>query len=492
MPLPQVWLVALLVVVGAALFRRPLRQHRLPQLPEPLILGAVLSWAILASLPLDPLPNGYRSWVRSLDDLLFSYLAVRMVLWVFLELPAALGWRKQPPRILVQLLLLAGGTLATVIVVQEQARFDLVGLVTTSAVLTAMIGLAAQEPLKDLLAGLELQFDDVFKEGDFIDLGDGTAGMVMSINWRDTCLKDICGALVVVPNTRVTEVVMRNYGTFGTMGNRFSLGLDYALPPAQARALLLSVLRQHPLVLAEPPPSVRVKAFEDSAIAYEILAFQPPGSLAAMLELRSDLLEQIWYALERIGQSIPYPVRELRPKRASLDPAHPTHHSQEGRGALLERNPLFVGLSAEEKLSLAAHTCCLRFAPGEVVVREGAHGDSLFQVVTGSVEVLKEQASGPAVRVACLHSGELFGEMSMLTDSPRSATVRTVEESVLLEVSRQQLAPLLQRNPPLMDRLAHLVSERRGQLEGLAQERVEVQENQLLRRMQQLFASLTW
>ncbi len=492
MPLLQVWLITLILVVLLVLLQGLILRLKLPPLPGQLILAAILAWSLVRSLPSDQLPVSYRSWVRSLDVLMICYLGIRMSLWGFLELPATLGWRKQPPQILLQLLMLAGGAVATVIVVQEQARFDLVGLVTTSAVLTAMVGLAAQEPLKDLLAGLELHFDDVFQQGDFIDLGEGTVGVVVSMNWRDTLLKDITGALVVVPNTKITEVVMRNYGSFGSMGNRFSIGLDYALPPAQARTLLLGVLHQNPRVLVQPAPAVRVQAFDDSAITYDILAFQQPGNLAALLDLRSELFEQIWYALERTGQSVPYPVRELRPKRVVLDAAHPTQHSLEDRCQLLALNPLFGDLNEEETTSLARESRCQRFAPGEVVVREDARGDSLFQVVQGSVEVLKEKVDGPPVRVACLNPGDVFGEMSMLTDTRRTATVRAVDECVLLEVSRQHLGPLLQRNPALMDRLAHLVSQRRGELEGLAREKVKVQENQLLRRMQHLFENLTW
>ncbi|MCP9818831.1 mechanosensitive ion channel [Synechococcus sp. Cruz-9H2] len=491
MPVLEVWLTAIVLMVLLLPLQLLIRRLRLPKLPIQLATLAILSWSVVRTLPLIVLPAQYQAWISTIDELMFSYLGIRMALWGFLELPAALRLRKEPAQILLQLLMLGGGTVATVIVVQEQARFNLVSLVTTSAVLTAMLGLAAQEPLKDLFAGLELQFDDVFSVGDFLDLGDGTLGVVVSINWRDTCLRDLTGALVVVPNTKVTEVVVRNYVAFGAMGNRFNLGLDYSLPPSRARQLLLDVLEKHPRVLKQPSPAVRVQAFADSAITYDLLAFQQPGNLGDMLDLRSELLEQIWFSLERAGQSVPYPVRELRPKRVILDSGHPEQRSLQERCNLLSRNPLFGDLSEEEMLQLATTTSCLRFAPGEVVVREGNRGDSLFQVVQGQVEVLKNQDNDEPFRVACLKPGDVFGEMSMLTDTSRSATVRALEECVLLEVSRPSLGPLLQQNPPLMNRLAHLVSQRRGELEGMEREKVRQHENQLLKRMKQLFETLT-
>jgi len=491
MPLLEVWLTAIVLMVLLLPLQLLIRRLRLPKLPLQLATLTILSAAVVRTLPLILMPAHYRAWISTIDELMFSYLGIRMALWGFLEMPAALGLRKQPPDILLQLLILGGGAVATVIVVQEQARFNLVGLLTTSAVLTAMVGLAAQEPLKDLFAGLELQFDDVFSVGDFLELGDGTLGVVVSINWRDTCLRDLTGALVVVPNTKVTEVVVRNYVSFGSMGNRFNLGLDYSLPPSKAKQLLLDVLEKHPRVLKEPSPAVRVLDFADSAITYDLLAFQQPGNLGDLLDLRSELLEQIWFTLERAGQSVPYPVRELRPKRTVLDSGHPEQRGLQERRDLLSRNPLFGDLSEEEMLQLATTSRCLRFAPGEVVVREGNRGDSLFQVVQGLVQVLKDQEGSEPFQVACLKPGDIFGEMSMLTDSNRSATVRALEECVLLEVSRPSLGPLLLENPPLMDRLAHLVSKRRGELEGMEREKVKHNENQLLKRMKQLFETLT-
>ncbi|MCP9824960.1 mechanosensitive ion channel family protein [Synechococcus sp. EJ6-Ellesmere] len=491
MPFLEVWLAAIVVMVLLLPLQLLIRRLRLPKLPLQLATLTILSSAVVRTLPLILMPAHYRAWISTIDELMFSYLGIRMALWGFLEMPAALGLRKQPPDILLQLLILGGGAVATVIVVQEQARFNLVSLLTTSAVLTAMVGLAAQEPLKDLFAGLELQFDDVFSVGDFLDLGDGTLGVVVSINWRDTCLRDLTGALVVVPNTKVTAVVVRNYVSFGSMGNRFNLGLDYSLPPSKAKQLLLDVLEKHPRVLKEPSPAVRVRDFADSAITYDLLAFQQPGNLGDLLDLRSELLEQIWFTLERAGQSVPYPVRELRPKRTVLDSGHPEQRGLQERRDLLSRNPLFGDLSEEEMLQLATTSRCLRFAPGEVVVREGNRGDSLFQVVQGLVQVLKEQEGSEPFQVACLKPGDIFGEMSMLTDSNRSATVRALEECVLLEVSRPSLGPLLLENPPLMDRLAHLVSKRRGELEGMEREKVKQNENQLLKRMKQLFETFT-
>lgn len=491
MALLQVWLTALGLVALLILLQVFCRKLRVPALPLRLPLLAVLAWALVATFPLGLVPEHYRPWIQVVDKLLITYAGLRLVLWLILELPATGGWRKPPPQILIQLLMLGGASIATVIVLRELARIDLIGLATTSAVLTAILGLAAQEPLKDLFAGLELQFDDMFQLGDFIQVGDGVDGVVVKINWRDTCLRNISGDLVVVPNTQITEAVVKNHTFFKLMGNRFSVGLDYAFPTSKARALLLQAIRHHPLALDDPPPAVRVKQYDDSSIEYEIIVFQPPGNSADLLNMRSDLLEQIWYALEREGQSVPYPVRELKPKRVQLDASHPAQMSEKERLQILSRNPIFAELTDQELNNLARKARCVRFAPGEVVVMEGEIGSSLYQLVAGIVEVLKEKPQEPPFQVANLNPGDVFGEMSMLTNSERSATVQAVSECLLLEVSRTDLSPLLKNNPELMEKLARLVSKRRGELEGLTRERVKVQENFLLKSMQQLFTSLS-
>lgn len=174
----------------------------------------------------------------------------------------------------------------------------------------------------------------------------------------------------------------------------------------------------------------------------------------------------------------------------TLDGRHPSRLDLDERQRLLRRNPLFAELNPDEQICLAAEVEGLRFAAGEVVVREGDPGRSLYQVVEDSVEVLKTAAAAPPIRVAQLKPGDIFGEMSLLTDSARSGTVRAIEECVLLEVSQEDLRPILQHNPELMERMASLVSRRRGELKGLEQETMKASHNQLLTRMQQLFSSV--
>jgi small-conductance mechanosensitive channel/CRP-like cAMP-binding protein len=466
------WISAALGATLLLLLARTCRRRGLPALPLRLPLLALLAAVVVPAIPLGKIPFGSRLWLGAIDDLLLVYAGIRLAVWLALELPGGLGWWRRPPDLLLQLLMVGGSALGTVVVARQTARFDLVGLVTTSAVLTAVIGLAAQEPLKDLLAGLELQISEDFNLGDLLDIEGGARGVVHSVSWRNTSLRTMEGALVVVPNTRLTSGVMRNLSAFGPVSNRFEVGLAYDFPPGRARGLLLRVLSQHPLVLNDPAPMVRLKEVSESAITYDLQVWQQEASEQAIGNLRSELLEHIWYGLSRAGQSIP---------RA------PT--PEECREALAA-NDLFLGLTPEDLDRVLASSQAVSYAAGEAIVQEGARGESLYQLLRGRVTVLKQVQPGHTVPVAELGPGDVFGEMTLFQGAPRSATVRALEECHLLRVGRAGFRDLMERDPALVERFAALISERRAKLDSLSRDQRQEQTNALIDTMKRLFFAI--
>ena len=480
------------LLIGLWLLRQLMQRQRLP--PPPWRLPAA---ALILQLLGDPLasllqPGAAQSLLLLLDGLVATYALLVLVSWGLLQLPPALGLTRTMPQILRDLLVLGAAALLTLLSLQ-QAGVNLVGLVTTSAVLTAVIGLAAQETLKDLFGGLSMQIGSAFAVGDWVDLGE-QRGSVESITLMNTVLRNLEGAEIVIPNSKVAAAAARRYRPGQPVGHRFTVGLDSSHPPAQALHLLQQTLLNHPDVLAQPAPQVWISRYGESAVDYELLLFQREAGDRPQYQLRGELLEQIWYALQREGRSIPYPVLELRrsPTHDALDGV-PDWSSSERRAEQLARNPLFAGLSPQELATLAALTRCLRFGPGETVVREGEAGDCLYQVLSGTVEVRKEGPGGSDAsdrEVARLATDAVFGEMTLCTDAPRNATVRALEETVLLEVERRDLVPLLEANPRLLDQLGALVSARQQELDRFSAAAASERSGWLVNRMRQLFAGL--
>ena len=110
---------------------------------------------------------------------------------------------------------------------------------------------------------------------------------------------------------------------------------------------------------------------------------------------------------------------------------------------LLGRVPLFRGLPESELWSIAALARPRVLARNEMLFREGDPGDRFYIVYSGAVEVLKERPLGDHERLAVKRTGEAFGEMSLLNDAPRSASVRALEPTELLVVSRDDFNALL-------------------------------------------------
>jgi di/tricarboxylate transporter len=128
--------------------------------------------------------------------------------------------------------------------------------------------------------------------------------------------------------------------------------------------------------------------------------------------------------------------------------------------ALLTRVPLFVGLGRVELARLAAHLEPLDLAPDRDVVRQGDAGDSLYVVERGVFAVLMSTPNSPAARVATLGPGDVFGEMALLTDEPRSATVRAETGGRVLCLARDRFLALLRSEPDAFLALATTLSRR--------------------------------
>jgi small-conductance mechanosensitive channel len=399
------------------------------------------------------------AWLGATAWVLLGWTLVRLGFWLLLEWPARRGWWREPPKILRDLGQLLAGSALTLVILHRQAGVNLVGLVTTSAVLTAVLGLAAQQTLKDLFAGISLQLDPPFQLGDWVDLGD-ISGVVESLTLMNTRLRNLEGARIAVPNATVVQTGLKGFRQHDPVGTRLSFGLDYALPPDQAMALINTVLADHPLVLSSPAPQVWLQDYGDSALVYELLIWHHDARLGVRNQLRSDLLAQLWYALARDGWSIPFPVRDIQPRRARRDRADPAQLSPRRCASLLSGNPLFAELDPPQLEALAEGCRVLRFGPGEAVIRQGDTGDSLYQVVEGRLTVLVASPGSPGRTVAELRQGDVFGELGLFAGEPRSATVRALEACVLLEVRRRQLTPLLAAQPGLVERFGELIEQR--------------------------------
>ena len=102
--------------------------------------------------------------------------------------------------------------------------------------------------------------------------------------------------------------------------------------------------------------------------------------------------------------------------------------------------------------------------PGSALLREGASGDTLYIILAGRIKVYKTGDNGEQIELAILGSGSIFGEMGVFDGQPNSASIITVEDSILLAITRQRLFDFLHQNPdiaiPLMHTMIFILSSR--------------------------------
>lgn len=115
---------------------------------------------------------------------------------------------------------------------------------------------------------------------------------------------------------------------------------------------------------------------------------------------------------------------------------------------IISRIPLFEACSQAELARIATITTQLDVRDGEVLIREGETGDLFFVLVKGSAEVRKGRR-----RIATLGAGDFAGEIALLTDAPRTATVTTTSPVTALRATRKGFSALLETSPRIQQKV---------------------------------------
>jgi CRP-like cAMP-binding protein len=105
------------------------------------------------------------------------------------------------------------------------------------------------------------------------------------------------------------------------------------------------------------------------------------------------------------------------------------------------------------------------YAAGELIIRQGEPGNQLFVILRGEAAVVLERADGKQREVARLLAGKFFGEMSLMTGEPRTATVRAVRECELVLVDKPAFQQILLKNANVLEQVSGVLSSRHQKLD---------------------------
>jgi CRP-like cAMP-binding protein len=126
----------------------------------------------------------------------------------------------------------------------------------------------------------------------------------------------------------------------------------------------------------------------------------------------------------------------------------------------LAQVPLFAGLESAAIEALSGFTFRKTFQPGEAIVEEGRTGNGLYIIVSGRVEVVKGDGTDRAQVLATLGPGEPFGELALLGEWKRTATVRAIDETDCLGMDRWVFLAHLRRQPEIAVKMLQFVAQR--------------------------------
>jgi small-conductance mechanosensitive channel/CRP-like cAMP-binding protein len=400
----------------------------------------------------------HAQWVTVIFGSVFLIALVDRYLWDF--------YFKQQhnvevPKFLVEVLRLVILLLAFFLVLRFGYHYTVNGLLIAPGILVVIVGFAMQDSVGNIISGLTLQVGKPFKHGDWL-LIDGKYGEVIEVNWRATRLRTMDEITIEIPHRQMAAQNIVNLNRPARRhAMRLSIGVEYSAPPTRVKDVLLHATNNARGILPEPKPKVYLKNFGDSSIEYEIKFFLEDHS--AYFEACDSIRTNIWYGLRRHGIRMPFPMRTVQIERPARDKQHDVQNTAR---VMLREQPLFKSFTDVQLDSLLPRGQAIHFGRGERIIQQGEQGDSMFILVEGKADVVATR-DGVQALVASLTAGDCFGEMSLLTGEPRSATVMAGTDCEVVEIGKAVLQKSLKENPQLVTQLGELLAKRRMETEGI-------------------------
>lgn len=434
--------------------------------------------AVALIIPLLAVQLGFPKYLASSTgiDPHHVWLALNIVAWLAgavltARLVQALGWNqvgrktgKHAPYLLVQItnvLIYISAALGMAGILLD---VSLTGAIATSSVIGLVIGFALKSLISDAFSGIALNLDQGFTINDFIMLigrpGTSTiSGRVTQINWRSTSLKTPENGMLIIPNSVISEAIVLNFSKPDPSNEfEFVVTLDFEVPSERVvrvlNAAAQAAAREHKEIWEG---KARISDLNKTGITYIIKYMLDPFKLSPA-DAKHVILGHIERQMKLTGLTLAHPkvdnwTRETPELNYTLGDIM-------YRIWLLRKIQLFKQFAEGELAGLAERMTMRQFAPGTQIITAGDPGQSMFLLSEGITSVLVKGEDGD-VDVATLRPGDFFGEMSLLTGDPRSATIKALSETVAFEIDKEDLIPLLDANPDAAELIVNAVADRR-------------------------------
>ena len=204
-----------------------------------------------------------------------------------------------------------------IVFVAITAAFGLAGfgnflqsLATIAAAATLAIGFAMQDVLKNFVAGIFIYTDKPFRIGDWVEWNDNS-GIVEDISLRVTRVRTFDNELLTVPNSQLTDGVIKNPVAKDKLRMKFVFGIGYEDDIQQATDIIIEEAENNDDILADPEPSVRLTELADSYVGLQSRFWIANPSRADFVRIRGEYVTDVKQRFDENDINIPYPQRDL-------------------------------------------------------------------------------------------------------------------------------------------------------------------------------------
>jgi small-conductance mechanosensitive channel len=203
---------------------------------------------------------------------------------------------------------------AALLIVLSHFGVDITPLLAAAGVTGIVLGLALQETLTSLIAGVQIVAAGKIKVGDYISLESGEEGRVTDVNWRSAVVETVIGNEVIVPNSKLATTIVTNYEAPQTEFNvNVEVGVAYSSDLARVEEVTLDVARETIAAVEGTvegfEPFFRYQGFGDSSIDFKV--FMRVYEYEARYRLVHEFVKRLHARYDREGIEIPFPQRAV-------------------------------------------------------------------------------------------------------------------------------------------------------------------------------------
>lgn len=308
-----------------------------------------------------------------------------------------------------------------------------------------------------------------FNVGDWITIKNKNGnnlitGKVENITRGSIVIRNENNNRIFIPMNILSDVLIENHTALEEFSKySATICLDHSIPIEKVKRILQSSIENiyyKKNITDAPEPQILINSVNESGIVYEIVYWLKPWKEVNPFEFIDMVLKS---SLENLSYAGIYPASQKNDvyignyQRKFYD-----INLIEDRKKILQNIELLKFLNDDELNSIASNIQVKTFDKNDVIINEGEEGDSMFILVEGLLNVFVKNREGIDVHVGNLTAGDFFGEMSLFTGEPRSATVKARTECLIFEINKDVISPIIHNRTNLVEEFGKVIAERQS------------------------------